>query len=201
MTAGADPFLKGRLFYLRPVRRTDYDAVMTRWLSDRTVTRFLSRGTFPQTTEQLSRQYDQLITSSSDIEFTIALTENDAAIGVVGLHSMSWIARHAELRILIGERQSWRQGIGTEACQLICSYGFEVLNFQKVWLGVSAGNLAALTAYRLSGFQEEGRLRNELFRNGRYYDVVRMSMLEAEYRTHSPNWPCASLIAEQLRNE
>lgn len=55
------------------------------------------------------------------------------------------------------------------------------MNLEKVWLGVNAANMAALSCYKKAGFQEEGILRKEVFRNNKYYDIIRMSILREEY--------------------
>jgi lysyl-tRNA synthetase class I len=36
-------------------------------------------------------------------------------------------------------------------------------------------------SYEKSGFKIEGILRDEMYRNGRYYDMIRMSVLRPEY--------------------
>ena len=46
---------------------------------------------------------------------------------------------------------------------------------------MTADNAGAVRAYEKAGFQIEGRLRQELYRNSRYYDAIRMSVLRDEY--------------------
>jgi RimJ/RimL family protein N-acetyltransferase len=36
-------------------------------------------------------------------------------------------------------------------------------------------------SYEKSGFKREGVLRQEIYRNGKYYDAIRMSVLRQEY--------------------
>jgi RimJ/RimL family protein N-acetyltransferase len=89
--------------------------------------------------------------------------------------------RNASFRVFIGDKLSWDRGIGTDCARLMLRYGFEKLNLNRIWLGVNAANERAVRAYEKAGFVREGLLRQEQFRNARYYDVVRMAVLREEY--------------------
>jgi RimJ/RimL family protein N-acetyltransferase len=89
--------------------------------------------------------------------------------------------RTAEFRIFLGNKAYWTRGIGTECTKLMVVYGFEKLNLNRIWLGVNADNIGGVRAYEKAGFIKEGILRQEQYRNFRYYDVVRMSVLRSEY--------------------
>jgi [ribosomal protein S5]-alanine N-acetyltransferase len=193
-------FIEGDGVCLRPQRRSDIEGPMQDWLADREVVRHLVRGTYPWTVEAQLRAYDARTTDTGEAEFTIVEKNSDRPIGVAGLHGIHAIARHAEFRVLIGARQAWNRGYGTAVCELLCAYAFELLNLNKVWLGVNADNRGALRSYVKAGFAEEGRLRQEVYRNGRYHDVVRMSLLRAEYERKVEQWRSFPWISRQLRD-
>jgi ribosomal-protein-alanine N-acetyltransferase len=161
------------------------------------VTQFLSRGTLPPQEQLLLQDYDLVKNQSTDIQFSLFDKKSHQFIGLVGLHSINWLSRHAEFRILIGEKKFWGKGLGTEACQLCLAYGFEALNMNKIWLGVNTENKKAYESYLKAGFKSEGVLRSELFRNGRYYDIARMSLLLNEYTKQKPKWSVAQWIKKQ----
>lgn len=192
-------FLAGELCWLRPLTRDDASTIAD-WSHDREVTRHLVRGTFPTYPEQAIAAYDAMVEQPTEIELAIMSTtiSPEKMIGVTGLHSLNWIARSAEFRVLIGDKLSWGQGVGTEVVQLMVAYGFELLNLHKVWLGVSDSNVAARRSYEKAGFVFEGTLRDEVFRNGRYHDVSRMSMLLEEYRKAKPTWSIAPHLERQF---
>jgi RimJ/RimL family protein N-acetyltransferase len=192
-------FVEGELSRLRPVEREDYVTRMPTWVADREVTRFLVRGTFPLTREDWAEAYDAARSASSDVEFAIERSDDGRTVGVVGLHGTQWVARSAEFRILIGDRASWAGGVGTEVTQLVVAYGFEVLNLNRVWLGVNTDNHRALTSYRNVGFRDEGVLRQEVYRNGRYYDVCRLAILRDEYESVVATWKTFDRIVGNLR--
>lgn len=184
---------------IRPLQRADYIERMPLWFADREVSRYVVRAVLPQTAEELEAAYEQSVASRNDLEWGIDVL-GGGPVGIAGLHQLNWIARSAELRILLGERSSWGHGVGTEATQLLVAYAFESLALHRVWLGVNAENVGARTTYERSGFQVEGVLRDDLFRNGRYYDVVRMSVLRSEYEAVAPGWPIFDELCRQLRD-
>lgn len=193
-----DIYLSGNQIFLRSPVAEDFGEIMVRWVNDREVTKFLSRGTFPGNLEAFQEEFAGLKNSKTDLQLAICLKENSQYIGVTGLHSLNWVARHAEFRILIGEKEHWGKGIGTEALQLMSAYGFEILNMNKVWLGVNISNQKAYQSYLKGGFHEEGRLRQEVYRNGQYYDVIRMSILRDEYEKKKESWQTFPQIKSQL---
>lgn len=193
-------FLKGKLAYLRGMTEDDLPALVG-WLDDRRVTRFLSRGMYPATQATARAEHQTMQQSPNDVEFAVVDSSSGSCIGITGLHAIEWTARHGEFRILIGEPSAWGRGIGTEACQLLCCYGFEVLNLNKIYLGASVENHGAIRSYEKSGFRSEGTLRQEVYRNSTYYDVTRMSMLRQEYEAAWPTWSIAEQISDMFPRE
>ncbi len=101
-------------------------------------------------------------------------------IGIAGLYDISWVPRSAEFRIAIGEKEFLGKGFGTEATNLIVKYAFEKLNLNRVHLGVNAEDERANKCYKKAGFFLEGTKREQVYRNGRYYDVNFYSILRSE---------------------
>lgn len=170
------PYLAGAAVDLVPLSREAWTDAMSRWANDGATTHYMVTGNRPLTREQIAALYDGLMAEGAIL---FGIRADDQVIGHVGLYSLNWLARHAELRILIGEGRG--RGLGTEATRLVIAYGFERLNLNKVWLGVNADNVAGLRCYEKAGMTREGTLRAEIFRNGRYYDAIRLSILRDEY--------------------
>lgn len=192
-------FLAGRNISLRGLTKADLPELVN-WISDRDVTHYLYRGFFPAHLETLERNYEAMINNPHEEEVAI-ITTKDIFIGVGGLHGINYLARSAELRILIGVKNLWGCGYGSEATQLLLAWAFEILNLHKVWLGVNASQGNALRVYEKVGFIREGTLRDEVWRNGRYYDAIRMSILADEYRRQRENWSWAAELAAQFSRE
>ncbi len=65
---------------------------------------------------------------------------------------------------------------------LLLRHAFNTLNLNRVGLRVYETNPRAIQSYRKAGFVEEGRLRQEEYRNGEYIDVICMSILRSEWQ-------------------
>ncbi len=176
-------YLTGDAVTLTPLSRDEWTDAMERWANDGRATHFMVTGNRPTTRDDVARQYDALMAEGA-VLFGIR-DSNETLLGHVGLYGLNWVARHAELRILIGEDVRGR-GIGTEATRMVVAYGFERLNLNKVWLGVNADNIGGLRCYEKAGMTREGVLRAEIWRNGRYYDAIRLSILRDEWLAAHP---------------
>ncbi len=114
-------------------------------------------------------------------EVTEPGAESWKLIGSCGLMNIDSRNRHAELGINIGDKRYWNQGYGTEAMRLLVRYGFETLNLHRVYLRVFETNRRAIRAYEKAGFIHEGRQRQAEFRDGKYIDMLVMSLLRDEF--------------------
>jgi len=113
----------------------------------------------------------------------VEIPDGDAwrLIGNSGFHNIDTVARSAELGIMLGDKSIWNQGYGTEVMQLLLKHGFGTLNLNRLFLRVYEENRWAIRTYEKVGFRHEGRLREALYKNGHYQDVLMMSILRAEW--------------------
>ena len=106
-------------------------------------------------------------------------------VGTCCLVEIDWVGRVAELRIRIGEKQVWGDGLGTDACRLLLAFGFDDLNLERIGLRLWGSNARAQHVYERLGFTLEGRLRGAGFVNGVREDVIWMGLLRDEWRDRS----------------
>jgi diamine N-acetyltransferase len=102
-------------------------------------------------------------------------------IGNTSFMRLDWVNRSAEIGIFIGEKSQWNQGYGREAMKLMLRHGFGSMNLHRIHLRVHADNPGAIKAYLAAGFVQEGVLRQDVYRNGEYLDVLVMSVLKTEW--------------------
>jgi RimJ/RimL family protein N-acetyltransferase len=103
-------------------------------------------------------------------------------IGNTDLHAIEPVTNAAEFGILIGEKEYWNKGYGREATRLMLKHGFEDLNLNRIYLYVFLENARAIKAYESAGFIKEGVLRQAMYKNGLYNDIVLMSVLHSEWK-------------------
>lgn len=101
-------------------------------------------------------------------------------IGGTGFHGVDWRNRSAEVGIFIGREGLWNSGYGTDALRALVRWGFLELNLNRIWLRVYEDNARAIRSYEKVGFRLEGRLRQDRFHAGRYFDTLIMGLLQGE---------------------
>jgi [ribosomal protein S5]-alanine N-acetyltransferase len=166
---------------LRPLERSDLNHSYLAWLNDPDVTRYMESGTFPTTMQDLETFYAEVTGSRSQVIFAITDSESGRHIGNVKLGPIQWVHRRASLGILIGDKTYWGKGVGTEAMRLGIEYGFQKVNLRRIDLTVFAKHEFAVRLYGRLGFKVEGRLREHVFRDGQYQDMLHMGLLSSEY--------------------
>jgi len=171
----------GKLVALGPFVRDDL-ALYHRWINDFEVTRYYLDTPRPQTLEERAAWYERMSTGNlNDIDFLIYELATMRPIGRVGLEDISYQHRRASFGILIGEKDCWGKGYGTEATRLTLDYGFRLLGLHNIMLSVSSANIAAIRAYTRAGFHVIGA-RRECRREGdQTLDNIFMDCLSTEF--------------------
>ena len=174
-------FLKGERIGLRHPQKESIHAYL-KWMNDLDVLQYILRIR-PMSIAEEEEWFANLHKRPEDVIFEIASLESGAPIGSCGLHKINSSNRSAELGILIGDKALWGKGYGREAMGVLCRYGFDVLNLNRIGLQVYEYNVRGIRCYERVGFRHEGRRRAARFWNGKYWDSLEMGLLESEWRS------------------
>ncbi len=153
------------------------------WLNDPEVREGLSLY-LPLSMAQEERWFEKMLDRSMDEQpLNIEARDGDGwiKIGNMGFFDIDNHARSAEVGIMIGNKDYWNQGYGTEALTLLLKHGFETLNLNRIMLRVYQDNPRAIHAYEKVGFTHEGRMRQARYWKGEYLDILIMAVLKAEW--------------------
>ncbi|GAC1618988.1 MAG: GNAT family protein [Ktedonobacteraceae bacterium] len=118
--------------------------------------------------------------------YTLFIIYEYATLRPIGLTELRHIrARNgtADFGILIGEKDCWGKGYGTEATRLMLDYGFTIVNLHNIMLSTFAYNERAIRAYTRAGFRIVGRRREAHRWGDKFYDEVIMDCLSTEFET------------------
>lgn len=173
--------IEGKAVELRYARVTDLDAYFA-FLQDVEMLRLTgSQGDF---TRESTEVWLQKISQANEDRIDLIIVKKDSGelIGEVVLNEIDPVNRSANIRIGIKGTEHRGKGYGTEALMHMLRYGFEVLRLHRIHLGVYSFNPRAIHVYEKIGFHREGVLRDELFMDGGFHDLILMSMLEDEFR-------------------
>ena len=168
---------------LRAVERSDLRRFVE-WLNDPEVREGLLLH-LPLSMAEEEKWFEDMIKRPAvehPMVIEIRQDESWVMIGNCGIHNIDWRLRSAEVGIFIGEKGYWDQGYGTEAMRVLLDHSFNTLNLNRIALQVYEDNPRAVRAYEKAGFVHEGRERQGMYKNGRYVDIIWMSVLRPEWR-------------------
>ena len=110
-----------------------------------------------------------------------AIECDGAFVGLTGLEPAQAHADTARLFIVLGRRDLWNRGVGTVALEKVLHQAFHILGLRRVLSDYLEPNIGSAAIHRRNGFVEEGRLRADAWRDGRWVDRVLLSILRDEY--------------------
>jgi RimJ/RimL family protein N-acetyltransferase len=174
--------LQGKLVRLRRPEPDDVDRVL-RWINDTEVTQYLaarypvSRAQETAWLERVSKQGP-----ADGVVLAIETLAGSRHIGTISLDRVQPDDRHATLGIMIGEKDCWGAGYGTDAIVTLLRYAFDWMNLHRIDLKVWSENPRAIASYLKCGFVMEGRLRQDYYQRGAYHDILHMGILAGEFR-------------------
>ncbi len=162
--------------YLRPMTVEDTDRIVAWRNNPRVRHNFIYQELFtPETHLNWIRTQ---VDTGKVVQFIICEKDSDRPVGSVYFRDISKEHHKAEYGIFIGEDDAVGKGYGSEACKKACAYAFTTLKLHKIILRVYADNRAAIASYEKAGFEREAYLRDEVFTQGAYHDIILMGLLE-----------------------
>lgn len=135
---------------------------------------------FPLTEDDEKKFIESISAFKDNYSFAIETIEG-AYIGGCGINTVDWKNSTCIIGIFIGDKEYWGKGYGSDAMRLLIRFIFEEMNLNRIQLNVYDFNKRAIKSYEKCGFVEEGRLRQSLFKKGRYHDEIVMGLLREEY--------------------
>ena len=187
-TKNCDPkrvvFINGKRLYLRPPCESDLPNFV-RWFNDPEVWIFLNR-IYPMTEISEKKWLEKLAERMNDIVLVIVLKgrtpKQDRPIGTIGIHGIERESRTATTGAVIGEKDFWGKGYGTEAKMVLLEYTFNTLNLRKIYSRVLAINPRSRAYSEKCGYVLEATLPKAHFREGCYVDEYILAVYADAWR-------------------
>jgi len=170
-------FKHGRVAF-RPVEKGDLDQI--RALRNENSTWIHLTDPRPLSEADQTAWLSSLTLRSGKFYFVVS-GEDLPFIGLVRMDEYDQI--HRSIRVGADVSPDLRgKGYGIAIYEAIKLYCFKTLGVHRIWLEVLETNQHAKRLYEKQGFITEGRLRDAVFRDGKYVDYIIMSILETEYQ-------------------
>ena len=158
-----------------------------RWYADPEVVRLTRYQDSPMQPDEIERFFAARALGSDSLAMAIHLRDDDRLVGTCALSQLDADNGSALFHITIGEKDAWGHGYGTEATRLMIDHAFGGLGLHRIALTVFAFNERAIRSYRSVGFVVEGRAREAIWREGRWWDEISMSILDGDWQAlHGP---------------
>ena len=132
--------------------------------------------------DEIDRFFQMRALGADSLAMAIHVRQTDRLIGSCAFSQLDGENGSVMYHITIGEKDAWGHGYGTEATALMVDHAVRVLGLHRIALSVFEFNVRAIRAYRRCGFQIEGRAREAIWRDGRWWDEISMSVLASEWR-------------------
>jgi RimJ/RimL family protein N-acetyltransferase len=166
-------------------------AAFQRWYADEEIARLLRHDQEPLNEVQSRGYFETIILplSARGLAYAIHEAATDRLVGTAALTDLTGVGRgvrSALFRIVIGEKELWGRGYGTEATRLVAEDAFETHGLGQVRLEVFRHNPRALAAYRRVGFRVTGEHVEWAGRPPFRLEVVEMALDRADLAPDPP---------------
>ena len=168
---------------LRPMAASDLVNVFT-GLSDPEVIKYygVSYKTLEETQAQI-KWYLQLQQEESGLIFAICSPDNQVFYGSCGLYYLKPEHRKGEIGFWL-LKQFWNKGIMTESIPMVCRFGFDQLNLNRIESIVESENLACKKLMGQTGFRHEGTMEQAEIKNDKFIDLEMYALLKDRVARH-----------------
>ncbi len=168
-----DKNISGKKIILRKLERCDLEISIT-WLKDPTVNKFLSHNFKELTIDEELQWFNSIQLSNRDMVFAIIVKDKNKYIGNCSLHRIDWVSKTCELGIVIGNKEYWNKGYGSDVINSITGFVLNKLNLANIHLNVYEYNNRAIKAYKKCGFKLIKILKENHLYDNKYWDTYVM---------------------------
>jgi RimJ/RimL family protein N-acetyltransferase len=136
---------------------------------------------YPITLNEEERWFQSITALGDTYKFAIETLEDKTFIGGCSINSIDWKNSVATVGIFLGNKDYQGKGYGSDAMKVLMDFIFMQMNINKIRLIVYSYNESAIKCYKKCGYRVEGILRQEVYKDGKYYDKISMGFLKVEY--------------------
>lgn len=132
-------------------------------------------------------------------KFQLAITlpaENGRLIGNCGIRLEAPGAWEADIGYELDPRY-WGRGYATEAARAMLNFGFTELGVHRISAFCIAENVGSAHVLEKIGMQREGRLRENEWMKGRWWDTLVYGILEPEWRAQASSQGVTSRVGSE----
>lgn len=176
--------IKGNSVILRSIEPNDLEAIRE-MTNDREQEYMIGGWSLPTAVKHQEDWYQRVLADKNNLRFAIEF--NGSFTGLVTLTDIDWKNRRAKSGIRLTLDAPKKQGIATDALMSLLGYAFDELNLNRVYATVLEHNKASRKLHAKCGYQEEGLMRQSVYKRGDYHNELLLSILQTEYKGLTTN--------------
>ncbi|MDD9908468.1 MAG: GNAT family protein [Ahrensia sp.] len=166
----------------RPLHESDIVILMD-WFHDQRDLAIFDRGMpLPVNLQAMTESWKAALaykTPPSDYWFLVE-TEKDRPLGLCGLQTISYVHGDAILPFFVSQA-SRGKGLATAMTSRLLDMAFRTLRLHRVSTLYRQDNVGTHKVLKRLGFQDEGRVREGWYSNGKHFDIMRVGILHHEW--------------------
>ena len=169
--------------YLRALEPDDYKSIF-KWRHDpiyqsgvASMKRYVSMDTERKWIDEVISKHEK----GDEIRLGIVQKEANELIGLIYLTNINYINKNAMISFMIGENDLRGRGFVNEAQIEILKYAFYELGLERIYAHILESNTSSIKSVEKFGYAQEGILRNAVYKEGKFQNVVIYSILKQEF--------------------
>jgi len=159
------------------MKAEDMNLVM-HWRTMPEVTKYMYSS--PTISEEDQMRWFHSISQNVSMKYWI-IEMDDTKIGVLNLSNIDLTNRRAAWAYYIADTSFRGRSIGTLLECNVYDYVFETLGLHKLCCEVFAFNEKVVSIHEKFGSEVEGRLKDHIFKDGEYYDIILMGITQNKW--------------------
>ncbi|MDH3744181.1 MAG: GNAT family N-acetyltransferase [Acidobacteriota bacterium] len=175
--------IRGKKVFFRAIEEGDLEA-LGEWANDPVISDLVVGWSFPVSMADQREWFEASRRDPATRRFIVE-SEEDGVLGLTGLWNIDWHNRHALTALKLGSASVRGKGYGTDAIMTLMKYAFFEVGLNRLWSAILPYNIGSYKAYvEKCGWKVEGRLRQEIFRHGKYHDLYRVAVIREDLMAH-----------------
>ena len=175
-------FNSARFQYVRLGKQHASESYLS-WLNDPEINQYLEVRHYKNDLNSLKEYLE--VMELSDKEFLYGIYADNMHIGNIKVGPVDFNYKHADLGLIIGDKNWWNKGVGSEAIYAMTKYCFDVLKLVKVEAGCYESNEFSKKAFLKLGFKEEGFIRDHVYHKEKLEGVYKLGITLYDWESYA----------------
>ncbi|MBN1252561.1 MAG: GNAT family N-acetyltransferase [Bacteroidales bacterium] len=167
--------------YLRAFEPDDYKTTH-KWRTDPDMLKLLVGNIFYVSSEREKKWVEEKIfDDTKEIYWAICDNKTNEMVGFTSIRQIDYRNRNVEWGGMTIGKEFWSKGYAMAANALVLKFVFEELGFNRIYTSYLDEHEVSTAIFEKMGFTIEGVSREEVYKGGKFHNVVKVSLLKSEY--------------------